>query len=356
MRILAIDHGDARAGTAICDPSGTIVRPLGVVSPPDVGELARVAAEQEAELVVVGLPVSLDGSERDQAATARAFAAELAALAAVPVETYDERLTTRMAAESARGGCRRSGGRARGRPPARVLPAVERRDDGRRLARPVRPGRGGDRARAPPRRARGPSPRAPGHARREGPATAERDRGRRRAAADRAGDASDRVGVAARARATRIADPATRAREPALDPPRARRARDRRPRRRGRLRGLEGDRPDRRRRPARGGAPEAGQDERDDDPRGPDPRPDRRRGEEGRDQGRLRAGDAELQGVRPRELRRRGGAEPGGLPVPGHLERPAEEGDRQGPDLATARRLRGQSRPRSTSPTRSRRT
>ena len=104
MRILAIDHGDARAGTAICDPSGTIVRPLGVVSPPDVGELAKVAAEQEAELVVVGLPVSLDGSERDQAATARAFAAELAAMAAVPVETYDERLTTRMAAESARAG------------------------------------------------------------------------------------------------------------------------------------------------------------------------------------------------------------------------------------------------------------
>lgn len=104
MRILAIDHGDARAGTAICDPSGTIVRPLGVVSPPHPGEVAKVAAEQEAELIVVGLPVSLDGSEGDQAQVARAFAARVAEHAEIPVETYDERLTTRMAAQTARGG------------------------------------------------------------------------------------------------------------------------------------------------------------------------------------------------------------------------------------------------------------
>ena len=104
MRILAIDHGDARAGTAICDPSGTIVRSLGVVSPPDAAAVARVASEKEAELIVVGLPVSLDGSEGAQAAVARAFASEIESHAGVPVETYDERLTTRMAAQTARGG------------------------------------------------------------------------------------------------------------------------------------------------------------------------------------------------------------------------------------------------------------
>ena len=104
MRILAIDHGNARAGTAICDPSGTIVRPLGVVAPPDPDAVARVAGDEEAELIVVGLPVSLDGSEGEQAAAARGFAAQLAELVDVPVETYDERLTTRMAAETARGG------------------------------------------------------------------------------------------------------------------------------------------------------------------------------------------------------------------------------------------------------------
>lgn len=104
MRVLAIDHGDVRAGTAICDPSGTIVRPLGVISPPDPVEAASLATEEGAELIVVGLPVSLDGAEREQAVAARAFAADLSAETEVPVETYDERLTTRMAAESARGG------------------------------------------------------------------------------------------------------------------------------------------------------------------------------------------------------------------------------------------------------------
>jgi putative Holliday junction resolvase len=105
MRVLAIDHGDVRAGTAICDPSGTIVRPLGVISPPDPAEAARVAIEEGAELIVVGLPVSLDGAEREQAAAARSFAEALSEVAGgIAVETYDERLTTRMAAESARGG------------------------------------------------------------------------------------------------------------------------------------------------------------------------------------------------------------------------------------------------------------
>jgi len=104
MRVLAIDHGGVRAGAAVCDPSGTIVRPLAVISPPEAAEVARVAAREQAELIVVGLPVSLDGVERDQAVAAREFAAELAAATEIEVETYDERLTTRMAADSARSG------------------------------------------------------------------------------------------------------------------------------------------------------------------------------------------------------------------------------------------------------------
>ena len=53
MRILAIDHGDVRAGTAVCDPSETIVRPLGIVSPPETQQLAAVAREQDAELIAM---------------------------------------------------------------------------------------------------------------------------------------------------------------------------------------------------------------------------------------------------------------------------------------------------------------
>ena len=104
MRILALDHGAARVGAAICDPTETLARPLAVVEPPDVGAVAALAAENAAELVVVGLPVSLSGEEGEQAAQARAFAAELAAALDVPVETYDERLTTRLAESSARAG------------------------------------------------------------------------------------------------------------------------------------------------------------------------------------------------------------------------------------------------------------
>ncbi|HKH13957.1 MAG TPA: Holliday junction resolvase RuvX [Solirubrobacterales bacterium] len=104
MRVLAIDHGAARAGCAISDPTGTIARPLGVIEPPEPQKVAELVAEHDAELVVVGLPVSLDGTEGKQAAEARAFRDELAAIVDVPVETYDERLTTRLAETSARSG------------------------------------------------------------------------------------------------------------------------------------------------------------------------------------------------------------------------------------------------------------
>lgn len=104
MRVLAIDHGAARCGCAVSDPTGTIARPLEPISPPDPAAVARLAAGLGAERIVVGLPVSLDGTEGAQAVAASAFAAAVAAAGDVPVETYDERLTTRMAAASRRGG------------------------------------------------------------------------------------------------------------------------------------------------------------------------------------------------------------------------------------------------------------
>lgn len=104
MRILALDHGGARVGVAICDPTETLVRPIGVISPPDAAAVGAMAAEHEVGLVVVGLPISLGGEEGEQADHARAFAAEVAAAVTVAVETYDERLTTRLAEASARAG------------------------------------------------------------------------------------------------------------------------------------------------------------------------------------------------------------------------------------------------------------
>lgn len=103
-RTLAIDHGLARCGCAISDPTGTIVRPLAVIEPTDAAAVAALAREEDATRVVVGLPVGLGGGEGEQAKLVRGFCAELGALLAVPVQTWDERLTTAMAAASRRGG------------------------------------------------------------------------------------------------------------------------------------------------------------------------------------------------------------------------------------------------------------
>src|SRR3954451_25251599 len=104
MRILALDPGLARAGCGVSEPPGTIARPLGVIEPPEPQKIAELVAEHDADLIVVGLPVSLGGAEGTQAAQVREFRDELAAIVDVPVETYDERLTTRLAESSARAG------------------------------------------------------------------------------------------------------------------------------------------------------------------------------------------------------------------------------------------------------------
>lgn len=101
MRVLALDHGAARCGCAVSDPTGTLARPLAAVERPDTKKgLARVAALAEelgAERVLVGLPLTLAGEEGEQARAARAFAERLERRLNVPVELHDERLTTRLA-------------------------------------------------------------------------------------------------------------------------------------------------------------------------------------------------------------------------------------------------------------------
>ncbi|MGI8632625.1 MAG: Holliday junction resolvase RuvX [Solirubrobacterales bacterium] len=102
MRVLALDHGTARCGAAICDPSGTIVRPLEVIAPPDTSAVARIVADSDVGQVVVGVPVGMSGAEGEQAAIARRFIDELTEALAVPVVGYDERLTTRLAQQTRR--------------------------------------------------------------------------------------------------------------------------------------------------------------------------------------------------------------------------------------------------------------
>ena len=108
MRVLALDYGSARCGTAVSDPTGVLATPLEPVLAPDSrrgrARLRALVAETGAERVLVGLPLSLDGEDSAQTAETRAFAEGLARAVAVPVELFDERFTTRMA--------ERTGGRA----------------------------------------------------------------------------------------------------------------------------------------------------------------------------------------------------------------------------------------------------
>ena len=104
MRVLALDHGTARIGCAISDPSGTLATPLPTIEPPQARAVADLVDKYEVERVVVGLPLHLSGEEGSQAALARTFCTELEAILSVPVEAYDERLTTRMAEASKREG------------------------------------------------------------------------------------------------------------------------------------------------------------------------------------------------------------------------------------------------------------
>ena len=99
MRVIGLDLGSKRIGVAVSDRSGTIASPLTVLTrlgdpAADHRAIAALVAEEEAERVVVGLPLRLDGGIGPAAQRALAETEELATVVAVPVETFDERLTT----------------------------------------------------------------------------------------------------------------------------------------------------------------------------------------------------------------------------------------------------------------------
>jgi putative Holliday junction resolvase len=104
MRVLALDYGSARCGCALSDPTGTIVTPIEPILKPSarrgLAAIAGLVAEREVEHVVLGLPLSLRGRDTEQTRETRAFAAALSDRLGedVPVELYDERFTTRIAA------------------------------------------------------------------------------------------------------------------------------------------------------------------------------------------------------------------------------------------------------------------
>ena len=106
MRVLGLDHGSARCGCAISDPTGTLATPIEPVLRPEtkagIKQLRELVELREVDRVIVGLPLSLSGTDSDQTREARAFADKLRSALGpkVPVELFDERFTTTIAASS----------------------------------------------------------------------------------------------------------------------------------------------------------------------------------------------------------------------------------------------------------------
>ena len=103
MKILAVDYGDSRTGLAVCDPGEILATPI----KPQIEEkaMAKVAAKiceaaqaNRAELIVVGLPRNMDGTEGARAQKSRKLGDLVAKMSGLPVRMWDERQTTITAA------------------------------------------------------------------------------------------------------------------------------------------------------------------------------------------------------------------------------------------------------------------
>lgn len=98
MIIMSVDLGKARTGLAICDKTEMLASPYALISEKSPKALlekaAAAAADSKAELLVVGLPKNMDGSEGESAQNARAFAQELSEKTGLPAVMQDERGTT----------------------------------------------------------------------------------------------------------------------------------------------------------------------------------------------------------------------------------------------------------------------
>jgi putative holliday junction resolvase len=101
VKVLALDYGSARTGVAVTDPTGTVARPVTTVerAATDAGfvKLLAVIADEEPEVVVVGLPLTLRGEHGEQARETAMFVERLRVAIETTVETYDERFTSVLA-------------------------------------------------------------------------------------------------------------------------------------------------------------------------------------------------------------------------------------------------------------------
>jgi putative Holliday junction resolvase len=98
MRVLGVDHGEKRIGLAISDPTGTIAGPLSVIRhvsrPVDAAQVAALAAEQGADLIVIGQSFDEQGRANPAGRRAERFAEALKGQTTMPIVLWDESLST----------------------------------------------------------------------------------------------------------------------------------------------------------------------------------------------------------------------------------------------------------------------
>ena len=101
MRILSLDHGSKRIGVAISDELKIIAQPLEFIPTEPfekcVARLAQILAEKPCELILIGMPRSMDGTYGPAAEAVRGFIERLKPVVAIPLKTWDERLTSAQA-------------------------------------------------------------------------------------------------------------------------------------------------------------------------------------------------------------------------------------------------------------------
>jgi putative Holliday junction resolvase len=101
MRVLALDHGTKRIGVALSDPSGMIAMPLEFIPAEPfnafLDRLKQLIHEKEVAMLLVGMPRNMDGSYGPAAAKVQEFVAVLKETIAIPIKTWDERLTSAQA-------------------------------------------------------------------------------------------------------------------------------------------------------------------------------------------------------------------------------------------------------------------
>ena len=104
--LLGLDAGERRIGIAVSDPSGRLARPIKVLTrrsrAQDFADITHIVGELNAQAIVIGLPLNMDGTHGSQAKRVERFAYRLTEAVGLPILFQDERLSTEIAAERLR--------------------------------------------------------------------------------------------------------------------------------------------------------------------------------------------------------------------------------------------------------------